>query len=162
MHVTFGSATPAAVHFLDYSLLKGIVAGANPAVAAPYFRLVHYPHSREELDVADRLGVLVWQESLGWGNSAADVKNPRFVAQQLQCIEEMLNNTAFNHPSGILFAFLNEAASDDAASCPTYATLAARYRSLSVNGLVTWVSLIMNEHYFSVALFTRLVGWQSR
>ena len=51
-----------------------------------------------------------------------------------------MNNTAFNHPAGILFAFLNEGASDVVAACPTYATLAARYRSLSVNGLVSWAS----------------------
>jgi beta-glucuronidase len=51
----------------------------------------------------------------------------------------MVNNT-FNRPSGILFAFLNEGDSSNPASCPTYSTLAARYRSLQVNGLVTWAS----------------------
>jgi beta-glucuronidase len=127
------------LHALDYALLSSVSPPAPDGSAAPYFRLVHYPHAEEELEAADATGTLLWQESLSWGAAASTIVDPLFVAAQLQCIEEAVN-ASFNHPSAALFAFLNEGASDNRTACGTYEALAARYRSLRVNGLVTWAS----------------------
>ena len=61
------------------------------------------------------MGVLVWEESLGWGNGQRytqsgkqnDLTDPGFVAKQLEQTKLMVRNS-FNHPSVIIFAFLNE------------------------------------------------------
>eukprot|EP00117_Sycon_ciliatum_P023976 scpid38043/ scgid1495/ len=52
----------------------------------------------------------------------------------------MVNNT-FNHPSIIIWAFLNEGASNKKSACDSaYVPQASRYRELGVNGLVSWAS----------------------
>jgi len=125
-----------------------------------YLRLVHYPHDRRFLDLCDTLGILVWQENLGWGNSESQLTNPTFVNAQLQGIDEMVYNT-FNHPSIILWAYLNEGDSSQTASCDTYNKLATRYRDLGIQGLVTWASdHNQNDVCYSVAK-PDVISWNS-
>ncbi len=62
------------------------------------------------------MGVLVWEESLGWGNGSHspmakyELTNETFIAEQLVETKAMVR-TSFNHPSVIIFAFMNEFAS---------------------------------------------------
>ncbi|MBQ6598808.1 MAG: hypothetical protein IJH79_14760, partial [Lentisphaeria bacterium] len=69
-------------------------------------------HDRDEtFRMCDRLGLMVWEEPLAWGNSPEDLGDPRFldtVAEQL----ELTIRRSFNHPSLIIHGFLNECASD--------------------------------------------------
>lgn len=71
------------------------------------------------LELCDEFGILVWEESLGWGNgqtynnnpyAAEELTDPDFRAQQIQQTRDMVRNS-FNHPSVIIYGFLNECAS---------------------------------------------------
>ena len=104
-HPVFGAATPEAVMLADIQNLKAM--GGN------FFRGAHYQQSQRFLDLCDEQGVLVWEESLGWGNgshssmSAYELTNETFRAQQVFQTREMVR-ASFNHPSVIIFAFMNE------------------------------------------------------
>ena len=105
-HPTFGSATSEALMLQDIQNLKAL--GGN------FFRGAHYPQSQRFLDLCDENGVLVWEESLGWGNGQPwvdperkELKDRQFQADQLEQTKLMVENS-FNHPSVIIFAFLNE------------------------------------------------------
>ena len=87
------------------------------AMGGNFFRGAHYPQAQRFLDLCDEQGVLVWEESLGWGNGQNytykridgnnELKDPGFVARQLEQTTLMVRNS-FNHPSVIIFAFMNE------------------------------------------------------
>ena len=102
-----GASTPEGFMLTDIQNLKRM--GGN------FFRGAHYPQAQRFLDLCDEMGVLVWEESLGWGNGqyytqkkgASDIEDPGFVAKQLEQTKLMVRNS-FNHPSVIIFAFLNE------------------------------------------------------
>ncbi len=109
-HPTFGASTPESLMVLDIQNLKSL--GGN------FFRGSHYQQSQRFLDYCDEMGVLIWEESLGWGNGPqSDIKtkneltDPDFIAAQLKQTKEMVR-TSFNHPSVIIFAYLNEFRSD--------------------------------------------------
>lgn len=104
-----GAATPEAAMLVDLQNLKAM--GGN------FFRGAHYPQSQRFLDLCDEMGVMVWEESLGWGNGQGytykrtdgnnELVDPLFVAKQVEQTRLMVRNS-FNHPSVIIFSFLNE------------------------------------------------------
>ena len=98
-HPTFGAATPETVMMADIQNLKAL--GGN------YFRGAHYQQVRRFLDLCDENGILVWEESLGWGNQTRDLGDEGFVRDQLHQTTEMVR-TSFNHPSVIFYGFMNE------------------------------------------------------
>lgn len=108
-HPTFGAATPESLMLTDIQNLKAL--GGN------FFRGCHYQQAQRFLDLCDENGVLVWEESLGWGNgqhstmAKCELTNETFRAQQVIETREMVR-ASFNHPSVIIFAFMNEFASD--------------------------------------------------
>jgi beta-glucuronidase len=75
-HPNFGPSTPEAQQFSDIQLFKD--CGCN------FVRGSHYPQSQLFLDLCDELGLLVWEENLGWGQGARQVTNARFLAQHQQ------------------------------------------------------------------------------
>lgn len=107
-HPTFGAATPEALMLLDIQNLKSL--GGN------FFRGCHYQQSQRFLDYCDEMGVLIWEESLGWGNgqhspmAKEELLDPGFIEAQIMQTKAMVE-TSFNHPSVIIFAYLNEFAS---------------------------------------------------
>ena len=104
-HPSFGAATPESLMLADIQRLKAL--GGN------FIRGAHYQQSQRFLDLCDEHGVLVWEESLGWGNgshskmAACELTNTTFRAQQVYQTREMVK-ASFNHPSVIIFAFMNE------------------------------------------------------
>ena len=102
-HPEFGPATPDQLIASDLRMLKK--AECN------FIRGSHYPQRKFFFDLCDRLGIMVWEEPLAWGNKAADLTDERFV----NTLEEQLRFTirnSINHPSLIIHGFLNECASD--------------------------------------------------
>ena len=102
-HPEFGAATPEALIASD--LLRIRQAGCN------FIRGSHYPQREFFFKMCDRLGIMVWEEPLSWGNQEEELKVARFLdtlAEQLVCT---IRNS-FNHPSLIIHGFLNECASD--------------------------------------------------
>ena len=110
-HPEFGAATGEAQMLRDLQLVKSI--GGN------FIRGAHYQQAQRFLDLCDEMGVLVWEESLGWGNGQMytrqydkidELSDEGFRAAQLHETREMVR-ASFNHPSVIIFGFLNECAS---------------------------------------------------
>ncbi len=107
----FGAATCEAQMVRDLQLVKSLNAN--------FVRGAHYQQSQRFLDLCDEMGVLVWEESLGWGNGQQytrqydkidELSDEGFRAAQIHETREMVR-ASFNHPSVILFGFLNECAS---------------------------------------------------
>ena len=103
----FGATTSTSQMVRDLQILK--------AMNANFIRGAHYQQSQRFLDYCDEMGVLVWEESLGWGNTVEHLKDPEFRRLQKEQTRRMVR-TSFNHPSVIVFAFLNENFSYDEAA----------------------------------------------
>ena len=94
----------------DLRIIKDL--GAN------FIRGAHYQQNQRFLDLCDEVGMLVWEESLGWGNGQdytkeagiSELDDARFVEEQIVQTRGMVR-ASFNHPSVVIFAFLNECAS---------------------------------------------------
>ena len=106
--MTSGAATSDVLMLQDIQRLKAL--GGN------FIRGAHYQQSERFLDLCDRMGVLVWEESLGWGNGQGytnkgfppnELTDPEFCDMQVRQTREMVR-ASFNHPSVIISSFLNE------------------------------------------------------
>lgn len=91
-----GNALPDDLHRSDLRLLKEM--GAN------FLRLAHYPQDPSILEEADRLGILVWEETplvneITLGRSHEE--------NAMQMLREMIRQH-YNHPSIILWGYMNE------------------------------------------------------
>ena len=102
-HYEFGVSTPVQIMYEDVQNLKDL--GGN------FIRGSHYAQCGAFLDLCDELGVLVWEESLGWGNKAKQLTDPEFCDLQEEETRLMVRNS-INHPCVIVSAFLNEPDSD--------------------------------------------------
>lgn len=106
----FGVTVPEAQMLRDLQLIKSLNAN--------FIRGAHYQQSQRFLDLCDEMGMLVWEESLGWGNGQDyvmrdgidELKVPAFSDAQEWQTRAMVRSS-FNHPSVIIFAFLNECSS---------------------------------------------------
>lgn len=106
--ISSGAATSETLMRQDLQRLKA--QGGN------FIRGAHYQQSERFLDLCDEMGVLVWEESLGWGNGQSYVNNrfppnehtdAEFCNLQIAQTREMVR-ASFNHPSVIISGFLNE------------------------------------------------------
>jgi len=98
-HYEFGATTPVQLMYEDIRNLKDL--GGN------FIRGAHYAQCEAFLDLCDELGVLVWEESLGWGNQKEQFEDPEFCALQEEETWLMVRNS-INHPCIIISGFLNE------------------------------------------------------
>lgn len=105
----FGAAVPETQWIYDLQQLKAL--GGN------FIRGAHYQQASRFLDLCDEMGILVWEEALGWGNGQSytdkegvELEDPLFREQQIWQTRAMVRES-FNHPSVIIYAFLNECAS---------------------------------------------------
>ncbi len=102
-HYEFGVTTPVQLMYEDVQNLKDL--GGN------FIRGSHYAQCEAFLDLCDEIGVLVWEESLGWGNKPKQLNDPEFCDLQEEETRLMVRNS-INHPCVIVSAFLNEPDSD--------------------------------------------------
>ena len=107
-----GAATGEALMLQDIQRLKAL--GGN------FIRGAHYQQCERFLDLCDENGVLVWEESLGWGNGQNyvngdfppnELKDEEFCEMQVRETREMVR-ASFNHPCVVIYGFLNECASE--------------------------------------------------
>lgn len=94
-----GAATSLTIQAADLRQIKN--QGAN------FIRGCHYPQRRSFLDLCDRMGILVWEETLSWGIEAPELHTPEFLASQQEQADK-LTRISFNHPCVIIRGFLNE------------------------------------------------------
>ena len=143
--MTSGSATSETLMLQDLQRLKA--AGGN------FIRGAHYQQCERFLDLCDEMGVLVWEESLGWGNGQDyvngkfppnELKDPEFCDLQVHQTREMVR-ASFNHPSVIISGFLNECNSRLPACKTLVDRLIETVRAERTGRLVTFACNICSE-----------------
>lgn len=142
--------------------LRGDLQVIQETLSGNFIRGSHYNQDDRFLDLCDELGVLVWSEGLGWGNSAGQMQDARFMRAQLETVDAMLDSS-FNHPSIVLWGFFNEGQSDDVGTKPAYAAMAAAFRRRDRSRLITWASnrreSDLNLEHADVISFNDYPGW---
>ena len=93
-----GYATSPLTMLRDIQLIKSI--GCN------YIRGSHYTQCDDFLSLCDEVGLMVWEESLGWGNYG-ELDDPGFMAAQAEQTR-LMAKASINHPSVVINGFLNE------------------------------------------------------
>lgn len=142
-HPSGGPATSALQMFTDVKLLKDL--GCN------FVRGSHYPQDQRFLDLCDELGLLVWEENLGWGQREKTFTSAKWHADHRESLRAMVRASA-NHPSIILWGFLNEAGSDEEYVRAAFEESAATLRSLDPSRLVTYASMFaLTDKYYHLA-----------
>ena len=140
-----GAATGDALMLQDIQRLKAL--GGN------FIRGAHYQQCERFLDLCDENGVLVWEESLGWGNGQyytnkdfppSELTDEDFCAMQVRQTREMVR-ASFNHPSVVIYGFLNECASHRKECRPLVDRLAETIRAERSGRLVTFACNITDK-----------------
>lgn len=130
-HPIVGAALPYQLMVHDLELM--IEAGANAV------RTSHYPNDERFLDLCDERGIFVWEENHARGLSLEQMQNPNFERQCEDCNREMVENH-FNHPSIIIWAILNECASDTPEGRVMYKKQLEQIRGLDGSRPLTFAS----------------------
>ena len=130
-HPQFGYAVPEAIALDDILAIKA--QGFN------CIRGSHYPQSQIVLDICDKVGMLVWNESLGWQNTVEALNSPGFQELFLRQTDALVKNSV-NHPCIIMWGFLNETYSEHIEAYPFMKVLADRVRSLDTSRPLTYAS----------------------
>jgi beta-glucuronidase len=102
-HPIVGAAIPHQLMVQDLNLMRDM--GSNSV------RTSHYPNDERFLDLCDEQGIFVWEENHARGLSLEQMLNPNFSRQCEAVNREMVENH-YNHPSIIIWAILNECASN--------------------------------------------------
>ena len=127
----FGAAVPEFLTYTDLQMIKQ--QGCN------FIRGCHYKQSKTMLDLCDRMGLFVWEESLGWGNTEAQLGNETFRKFQVEQTAAMVRSS-INHPSVIMWGFLNECASNTEAGRGCIEGLCKTIRALDPSRPITFAS----------------------
>ncbi len=131
-HPDFGYATPPSLQIADLQILKSLHCN--------FIRGAHYPQSQEFLELCDKTGFLVWEESLGWGNGSVFLNRETFRKKQVEQTELMVQ-VSYNHPSVIMWGFLNENHSSLPEARTLIAELAGAVKRIDPARLVTFASM---------------------
>ncbi len=138
----------------DYSLLRWI--GANS------FRTSHYPYSEEAMDLADRLGFLVIDETPAVGLFFGEEGLERRLALSRQYTRELISRDK-NHPSVILWSLANEPHSKRPAAKPFLHELYDLAKSLDPTRPTTVVSMLGTDEesfeFCDVVCLNRYLAW---
>lgn len=150
----FGAAVP---EFLTYSDLQMIKQqGCN------FIRGCHYKQSKAMLDLCDRMGLFVWEESLGWGNTEAQLGNETFRKFQIEQTAAMVRSS-INHPCVIMWGFLNECASNTEAGRVCIGEICKTIRALDPSRPITFASCRLQNDIcldlVDIISFNTYPGW---
>ncbi len=146
-----------AVMIKDYALMRWI--GANS------FRTSHYPYSEQMLDLADRLGFLVIDETpaVGLYFRKDGLERRRALCQQY--LQEMIARDK-NHPSVIIWSLANEPHSTSPNARPFFEQLYQQAKSLDPTRPVTLVSYLGSTEeafeFCDLVCLNRYLGWYSQ
>ena len=132
VHPSCGAATSKEIIYNDLKMIKA--AGFN------MIRGAHYPQCEELLDIADQLGILIWDEIIGWENPIESLTNKEFQRRQCDGLTRMIKNS-INHPSIIMWGFLNEGATDKIEGRDCVKLLYDTAKSLDNSRLISFASM---------------------
>ena len=130
-HALAGVAIPYSLMVHDLELMLDM--GANAV------RTSHYPNDERFLDLCDERGIYIWEENHARGLSIEQMRHPLFEKQCEDCNREMVQSH-FNHPSIIMWAILNECASDVPEGKEMYRTQLSQIRSMDASRPLTFAS----------------------
>lgn len=130
-HPTFGAAMPAQLIAYDLKLLKE--AGFN------FIRGSHYPQRKVFLDLCNKMGFFVWEETLGWDVKAPKLHSEEFLKDQLEEAEK-LTYKSFSYPCIIIRGYLNENESEKEETKPLIKALYDKIRSIDKYTLISYSS----------------------
>ena len=155
-HYEFGASTPMQLMYEDITLVKDL--GGN------FIRGSHYPQSEAFLSLCDELGILVWEESLGWGNRKEQFDDPEFCGLQVEATRSMARRS-INHPCIIISGFLNEPQSQHSVCKTLVDRLIETIRAEDTGHLVSFASFrnlddICHENTDIIA-YNSYPGWYS-
>lgn len=130
-HPMAGAALPVSLMVRDLELIRDMNANT--------VRTSHYPNDERFLDLCDEYGLLVWEENHARGLSMEQMRNPNFIWQCEQVNREMVEQH-YNHPSIIIWAILNECASDQEEGRVHYKRQLEQIRELDASRPLTFAS----------------------
>jgi beta-glucuronidase len=146
-----------AVIVKDYALMKWI--GANS------YRTTHYPYSDQMMDLADRLGFLVIDETPAVGLFFAELGLARRLEVCRQYVQEVIARDK-NHPSVILWSVANEPHSRRAEARAFFRNLYDLAKSLDATRPVTLVSHVGVDEaafeFMDILCLNRYYGWYTQ
>jgi beta-glucuronidase len=149
-----GRGLAPAVVVKDYALMRWV--GANS------FRTSHYPYSEEAMELADRLGFLVIDETQAVGLFFGEEGLERRLTLCRRYTRELISRDK-NRPSVILWSLANEPHSKRPAAKPFLRELYDLAKSLDPTRPVTVVSMLgADEEAFEfcdVVCLNRYLGW---
>jgi beta-glucuronidase len=146
-----------AVIVKDYALMEWV--GANS------FRTTHYPYSEQMMDLADRLGFLVIDETPAVGLFFAETGLRRRLQVCRGYVRELIDRDK-NHPSVVMWSLANEPHSRPLAAVPFFRELYDLARSLDATRPVTIVSHIgvddLSFEFLDILCLNRYYGWYTQ
>ena len=142
-HPNYGPCTPALQMVADLQLLRDL--GCN------FVRGSHYPQDQRFLNLCDEFGVLVWEENLGWGQREKTFASEKFWRDHDIALRAMVRASG-NHPSVIIWGFLNEAGTDEPYVRLLFEKTAAALRALDPTRLISYASMFaLTDRNFDLA-----------
>jgi beta-glucuronidase len=134
------------------------------AVGANSYRTSHYPYSEKDLDMADRLGFLVIDETPAVGLFFRKEGMKKRLSLCRQMTWEMIERDK-NHPSVVMWSLANEPHSHRPAAVPFFKDLARWARKLDPTRPVTLVSYLGAKEasfaFLDAVCVNRYFGWYS-
>lgn len=155
-HPKMGRGLPDAVRAKDFKNMTWV--GANS------YRTSHYPYSEKDLDLADRLGFLVIDETPAVGLFFKKEGLKKRLTLCRQMTREMIERDK-NHPSVVMWSLANEPHSQRPAAVPFFKNLAGLARKLDPTRPVTLVSYLGTKEksfvFLDAVCVNRYFGWYS-
>jgi beta-glucuronidase len=142
---------------VDFKLLAW--TGANS------FRTSHYPYDEEQMDMADRAGILVIDETPAVGLFFEKTGLEKRAELCGQYVKELINRDK-NHPCVVMWSLANEPHSKRPAAVPFFKKLKALASSLDPTRPVTIASYLgageKSFEFMDVVCVNRYLGWYSQ
>ncbi len=169
-----GKGLDHALNLKDFNLMKW--SGANS------FRTSHYPYSEEIMNMADREGFVVIDETPAVGlhildMAAALIGGPRLTTfseetigskaleAHMQVIQELIQRDK-NHPSVVMWSVANEPAGHEDGALPYFEKIVKHTRTLDpsrpvccVNIMSAFAGFCKISHLFDIICINRYYGW---
>ncbi|MDX6766119.1 MAG: glycoside hydrolase family 2 TIM barrel-domain containing protein [Candidatus Methylacidiphilales bacterium] len=153
-HPNSGPCTSVLQMAADLQLLRGM--GCN------FVRGSHYPQDQRFLDLCDVMGMLVWEENLGWGQREKPFASETFRRHHAETLRNMVV-ASWNHPSIILWGFLNEAGTDQEYCGAVIEESVRILKELDPSRLTTYASMFgkIDRHFDKVDVISinQYPGW---
>ncbi len=160
-----GRAMNEAVLVKDFSLMQWVNANS--------YRGSHYPHSEEEMNLADRLGVMIIDEAPAVGQNdfvhevfVKGINDEETQAAHLEMIQRMYERDK-NHPCVVMWSVADEPSSGERAWVDYAKPLFAYLRKVDKMRPVSFATTTYDKdeksgHLCDVILLNRYYGWYQR